>query len=52
MKKNFSSHLGLVTYLLKEIVTAAEFVGCNNISNDFLIDGILIYFLLFKKGNR
>ena len=42
MKKSFSSHLGLVTYLLKEIVTAAEFVGSNNISNDFLIDGMKI----------
>ena len=39
MKKNFSSHLGVVTYLFKEISTAAEYFGCDNISNDFLIDG-------------
>ena len=40
MKKNFSSHLGVVTYLFKEISTAAEFFGCGNIANDFLIDGL------------
>ena len=39
MKKNFSSHLGVVTYLFKEISTAAEFFGCGNIANDLLIDG-------------
>ena len=39
MKKNFSSHLGVVTYLFKEISTASEFFGCGNIANDFLIDG-------------
>ena len=39
MKQNFSSHLGVVTYLFKEISTAAEYFGCDNISNDFLIDG-------------
>ena len=40
MKKNFSSHLGVVTYLFKEISTAAEFFECGNITNDFLIDGL------------
>ena len=39
MKKNFSSHLGVVTYLFKEISTAAEFFGCGKIANDFLIEG-------------
>ena len=39
MKKNFSSHLGVVTYLFKEISTASEFFECGNIANDFLIDG-------------
>ena len=39
MKKNFSSHLGVVTYLFKEISTASEFFGCGNIANDLLIDG-------------
>ena len=37
--KKFSSHLGVVTYLFKEISTASEFFGCGNIANDFLIDG-------------
>ena len=39
MKKNFSSHLGVVTYLFKEISTASEFFECGHIANDFLIDG-------------
>ena len=39
MKKNFSSHLGVVTYLFKEISTASELFGCGNIANDLLIDG-------------
>lgn len=39
MKKNFNSHLGVVTYLFKEISTAAEFFGCGKIANDFLIEG-------------
>ena len=39
MEKKFFSHLGVVTYLFKEISTAAEYFGCDNISNDFLIDG-------------
>ena len=37
--KKFSSHLGVVTYLFKEISTASEFFECGNIANDFLIDG-------------
>ena len=39
MKKKFFSHLGVVTYLFKEISTASEFFGCGNIANDLLIDG-------------
>lgn len=39
MEKKFSSHLGVVTYLFKEIFTASEFFGCGNIANDFLLDG-------------
>ena len=42
MKKNFSSHLGVVTYLFKEISAASEFFECGNIANDFLIDGLKI----------
>ena len=37
--KKFSSHLGVVTYLFKEISTASESFECGNIANDFLIDG-------------
>ena len=40
MEKKFCSHLGVVMYLFKEISTAAEFFGCGNIANDFLIDGL------------
>lgn len=39
MEKKFFSHLGVVTYLFKEISTASEFFGCGNIANDLLIDG-------------
>lgn len=39
MKKNFSSHLDVVTYLFKEISTASDFFGCGKIANDFLING-------------
>ena len=39
MEKKFFSHLGVVTYLFKEISTASEFFECGNIANDFLIDG-------------
>lgn len=39
MKKNFSSHLGVVTYLFKEISIASDFFGCGKIANDFLIEG-------------
>ena len=39
MEKKFFSHLGVVTYLFKEISIASEFFGCGNIANDLLIDG-------------
>lgn len=37
---NFSNHLVLVAFLLKEITAATDFVGCKNIANDFLIGGM------------
>lgn len=42
MKQNFSNHLGVVTYLFKEISIAAGYLECGNIANDFLIDGLKI----------
>ena len=52
MKKNFSSHLGVVTYLFKEISTAAEFFGCGNITNDFLIDGLKLNEWFCSRSKR
>lgn len=37
---NFSNHLVLVAFLLKEITAATDFIGCKNIANDFLIGGM------------
>ncbi len=37
---NFSNHLVMVAFLLKEITAATDFIGCKNIANDFLIGGM------------